>query len=353
MTEQGTIKFYNSKGEYGFIIREGKKDVYFNRDSFEGDAPSKGDEVEFNVMQEQRGPHAKNIKKIIKSGENKYYLPSDTVRIFNPDEIDNFALKLNKTPLYIDEKFKFFTIDDKGNPEINILPDYSKLDIKAIAKKHEKSIEKLNLERKSIILKPEWRMIIGLGNESVYETSMTLHHIYGIPYIPGSAIKGVVRSYFIIELFGKDNNGSLDLEKAEERALKDKIFCDIFGCPENSVYNEARKGRIIFFDAFPLSNPKLKIDIMNPHFSPYYSDESKPPADYHEPIPIHFLTVENTEFEFIIGINKKENEIPKDERFKGKTPLEIAFQYIEEALKEHGIGAKTAVGYGYFDDIDS
>lgn len=376
MTERGKIEFYNSERGYGFIKREGKKDVHFGRDSFEGDAPSKGDYVEFDVIkQENNKLHAKNLKKINKSEkniidqemdlhaqnlnkinkpeENKYYLPSDTAKIIDHNKIDNFALKLNKTPFYIDEKFKFFAIDKKGNPVIDILPDYSNLDIKAFAEKHEKSIEKLNLDTKSITLEPEWRMIIGLGNESVYETSMTLHHIYGIPYIPGSAIKGVVRNYLIIELFGKDKNGSLDLKKAEERALKDKTFCDIFGCPETSYYNKARKGKIIFFDAFPSSNPELEVDIMNPHFSPYYSDESKPPADYHEPIPIPFLTVENTKFKFIIGVKEKENKIIEEGQFKGKTLLEIAFQYIEEALKEHGIGAKTAAGYGYFDDIDS
>jgi len=348
MTEQGIIKFYDSKKGFGFIIREGNEDVHFSRDSFERNAPSKGDYVEFNVIEQENNKlHAKNLKKV------NYYLPSDTFDIYIPNEIDNFALKLNKTPLYINKKFKFFVVDKKGNPEIDTLPNYSNLDIKAIAKKHEKTIKNLNLDTKSIILKPEWRMVIGLGNESVYETSMTLHHIYGIPYIPGSAIKGVVRSYLIIKMFGKDTNGSLDLKKAEERALQDKTFCDIFGCPEPSYYGKAKKGKIIFFDAFPSSNPELEVDIMNPHFSPYYSDESKPPADYHEPIPIHFLTVKNTEFTFIIGIDTKENENIKEGQFKDKTLLEITSACIKETLKEHGIGAKTAVGYGYFDDINS
>ena len=46
-------------------------------------------------------------------------------------------------------------------------------------------------------------MVVGLGGESVYETSITLHHIYGIPYIPASSIKGVVRSWIITEVFGE------------------------------------------------------------------------------------------------------------------------------------------------------
>lgn len=42
-----------------------------------------------------------------------------------------------------------------------------------------------------LIGKSNWRLIIGLGGMHPQETSMTLHHIYGIPYIPGSAVKGV------------------------------------------------------------------------------------------------------------------------------------------------------------------
>ncbi|NJL05950.1 MAG: type III-B CRISPR module RAMP protein Cmr6, partial [Chloroflexaceae bacterium] len=30
------------------------------------------------------------------------------------------------------------------------------------------------------------RMVVGLGSESILETSITLHRTYGVPYIPGS-----------------------------------------------------------------------------------------------------------------------------------------------------------------------
>src|SRR5690348_13694917 len=35
------------------------------------------------------------------------------------------------------------------------------------------------------------RMVVGLGSESVLETSICLHRTYGVPYIPGSALKGL------------------------------------------------------------------------------------------------------------------------------------------------------------------
>lgn len=204
-----------------------------------------------------------------------------------------------------------------------------------------------------LVFHPDWRLVIGLGGSSVYETGMTLHHTYGIPYIPASAVKGIVRSYVITEVY-----------KNEIEALSKKDFCDIFGCsgegkiedangkkqPFKSFYKiEAeqnndkrdsgdRQGKVIFFDAFPIGTIKLEADIMNPHYSDYYGDTKGevPPADWHNPIPIPFLTIgKTTSFQFVIGV-KKENVI-----------LNQTKSWLESALKEKGIGAKTAVGYGY------
>ncbi len=44
-----------------------------------------------------------------------------------------------------------------------------------------------------------WRMVVGLGGESVLETDLTLHHLYGVPMIPGSALKGLTRAYAAAE----------------------------------------------------------------------------------------------------------------------------------------------------------
>ena len=124
-------------------------------------------------------------------------------------------------------------------------------------------------------LKLQWRLIVGLGASHPQETSMTLHHIFGIPYIPGSALKGVSRHYMIWKfvdeneeelksLLGKSNFAELlkELNKALEKeknltvsvgniSFKDLIH--IFG-------TQNRQGKIIFFDAYPIEEIKLKID---------------------------------------------------------------------------------------------
>lgn len=306
----------------------------------------------------------------------KVLIPAFTkVSILNKNEpIENYAVQLNYFPQKDSkEKINFHELDKQGkeclaNYKISDKQFYSR------AKKHYENIKLLlkGENTRQIKLKSDWRLIVGLGNKSVYETSITLHHIYGIPYIPASAIKGVVRSWIITSVF---NN-------KEEDAIQNKIFCDIFGCPEKvekakSYYKKSMEGKIIFFDAFPTSKPNIEPDIMNNHYQPYY-DKKAPPADYHSPIPISFLTVkdkenERTNFQFIIGEKKSSEPVYKIDKSlilfkneKGQTVsyfkegmtrekilnmnlIDLTFEWLKLALTEHGIGAKTAVGYGYME----
>jgi CRISPR-associated protein Cmr6 len=289
----------------------------------------------------------------------KTMLP-DYIKNSGLGNIDNFYLKFFRAARFEDKKFLFFKQKDRrrdGNPGFMIKPDFSKIDFPKVCNSLKDSVKELFPTPSSAILKfePDWRMIVGLGGGSVYETSMTLHHIYGFPYIPASAIKGVTRNWYIIEKFGKDANGRIDLQKAEMRALQDKRFCNIFGCPDKgsykdekgktisfeSAYKKACKGSVIFFDAYPLKAPELEVDIMNPHFGDYYTGKT-PPGDYLKTNPIPFLTVVNTSFQFLIAYKPigQINDEPDN------SLLEDAKNALVEALKTGGIGAKTSLGYG-------
>ena len=268
---------------------------------------------------------------------NKICLPKDTKALLLDYKSDNYYLKLNKTA-YFDEnatpksKFKFYEASRNKN-ELGkfVIPNFGNINFKTIANK----FNNLPFSNEKFILKLDWRMALGLGHENVYETGITLHHIYGIPYIPASSIKGVVRSWIIEEMF----------ENSEEKAFKESSeMCDIFGCDEKSFYKEAREGKIIFFDAFPTSPPIIEPDIMNPHYPEYYGGD-KAPTDYQNPVPITFLTVKDTDFQFIIGSKKEALAnfyVGKTDADKNKT-IDV---WLKEALENHGIGAKTAVGYG-------
>lgn len=287
-----------------------------------------------------------NVKNNYSIDDSK--LPFDTREILrvNSRFIDNFKLKLEKTVNFkkdknsAKEKSILYKPPDKYNEKFEIEfnfenPEEIKEMIESVSKRQKYLVNNSGLKVKCYEYKPEWRMIVGLGNESVYETSITLHHIYGFPYIPGSAVKGVTRNWIIGEKFNSDEN----------KAFKDEGFCKIFGSDERGVLGE-QKGSVTFFDALPTQIPIIEPDIINSHYGDYYSGY-EPPADYLKLNPVFFLTVSDTSFIFAIGIREKDNDSIKKGEFKDSTPLETVKEEMKEALEKHGIGAKTAVGYGY------
>ena len=205
----------------------------------------------------------------------------------------------------------------------------------------------------------QWRMVVGLGTNHPYEVSMKLHHIYGVPIIPGSALKGIARDMALLKI--GDN-----LKQIEENIQgwfkdndkKKKFFAKIKGEEFSNLTNEEKlllafgnqqfSGIVVFLDAIPDSAPKFKVDIMNPHYPEYYQGKNFP-TDWQNPNPIKFLTVENTKFRFTVLVNKARlNRDDKDDY--AKDVANYAWEMLKEALEELGVGAKTSVGYGYFND---
>lgn len=254
------------------------------------------------------------------------YCPSDTRDTVKQARVSNFALRYqhflgNEQE---GERVKFsidtMTLGDSQRTIVH-LRDRQTNQLNYLAKGHHFFCE---------FYEVDWRMVIGLGGEHVQETNMTLDYIYGIPYIPGSAFKGVVRGWVIQEDFGNDEKLAMqDIQPGDSADLKEKKknFLAIFG-------GAGSAGHVQFLPAYPIDNVTLSLDIMNPHFSDYYTGTS-PPTDTQNPKPIKFLTVEQAPFRFVIL--SKEQHLTK-----------IAEDWVDKALKGKGFGAKTAIGYGYF-----
>lgn len=168
--------------------------------------------------------------------------------------------------------------------------------------------------------------VTGLGREHPVENGFAWHHTLGTPYLPGSSVKGIVRNW-------AEQWDSADAE----------ITTRIFG-PRSKNDSDASVGSVIFMDALPTAPVQLKADVMTPHYGPYYS-EGKDPGDWHNPIPIPFLVV-NEGQEFLFGI------IPRTPGSKTDIQdCEIVKEWLFNALNYIGAGAKTAVGYGRFGHI--
>ncbi|MFH1014226.1 MAG: cold shock domain-containing protein [Thermoplasmatota archaeon] len=61
----GKIKWYNTRKGYGFIEGEDGKDVFLHRSSIpNGTFVNEGDQVEYEVEASDKGPQAKQVKKV-------------------------------------------------------------------------------------------------------------------------------------------------------------------------------------------------------------------------------------------------------------------------------------------------
>lgn len=347
------------KGEVVRIVVDGKDVPKNDQALLEKQARIEREEAKAKLDQERN----KRIAYEQDSGDSfaltKACVPSDTRDLIFYDG-DNFHLKLNRFARFDkeDAKFSFFRHDKKGVYSFQIQANnYGNTNFSEITTRAYRNAKTL-LKTTNLINKtftPNWRLIVGLGGESVYETSITLHHIYGFPYIPASSIKGVLRSFIIQNVFfstlnEEEQSSDKAGEFAEGKAIADETFCEVFGCPaqltvEGRTFHapekKARQGQVIFFDALPTASPKIKPDIMNPHYPNYYGDKKNQvaPTDTQSPVPVFFLTVENTPFQFLFGSKQLDITQP----FWNKTLAE----WLTDALTEHGIGAKTAAGYGY------
>ncbi|CZQ94820.1 cold shock protein signature [Trichococcus palustris] len=65
--EQGKVKWFNGEKGFGFIEVEGKDDVFVHFSAIQGEGfktLEEGQEVEFEIVEGNRGPQAANVVKL-------------------------------------------------------------------------------------------------------------------------------------------------------------------------------------------------------------------------------------------------------------------------------------------------
>jgi CRISPR-associated protein Cmr6 len=181
------------------------------------------------------------------------------------------------------------------------------------------------------------RLIIGLGSENVLETGLRLHHTYGVPIIPGSALKGLA-SHYCHDVWGQRQRESPAQENLRFRRNGNGSYHEfLFG-------TTADGGVITFHDALitpqSLHEGALRLDVMTPHH-PQWQTNQAPPSDFDSPNPVSFLSVAGT---FAVRLSWcGPAEATQDQARKWVT---LAMTLLREALAEWGIGGKTSSGYG-------
>lgn len=176
------------------------------------------------------------------------------------------------------------------------------------------------------------RWAIGVGGASPYGNLqiLTLHPLYGVPYIPASTLKGLMRRCWIdINCDGNE---------------KDDEMLRLFGSPSDETPSDeqvasGRFGKLVFFDSFPSAERigMLVKDVFTPHYPQYYERLGCiPPTDDQNPVPVEFLCLDGFTFTIYIGA---QTILTSDEEDKLK-------KAVNDLFSEHGIGAKTSLGYG-------
>jgi CRISPR-associated protein Cmr6 len=180
-----------------------------------------------------------------------------------------------------------------------------------------------NLTVRHLSITPLWRVVVGHGENSVHESSLTFSPTYGVPVWPGSSLKGVAAAQ----------------ARAEGAPIGDMVR--LFGSPRPDAKDlDPERGGVVVLDAIPATAPKLVVDVLTSHVQPYYNEVnakgttvSTPPAEYHNPVPVRFLAVAATTFQTtLIG---------------SQTDVRDFKSFLERAVDDLGLGGKTAAGYGY------
>ncbi len=163
-------------------------------------------------------------------------------------------------------------------------------------------------------------LLIGTGNphdtklESAVKCGFSFDYVTGLPYIPGSSLKGLLRSYFKEPVFIKTLLNHKELSDGDIRKLESDCF---------------EKGDV-FLGAYPvrtIGGTLLEMEYITPH-----------PDVYKDPVPISIMKVKpNIGFEFCFILQDSE------EPAVSASEKEALYKSV---LKEMGVGAKTDVGFG-------
>jgi CRISPR-associated protein Cmr6 len=183
----------------------------------------------------------------------------------------------------------------------------------------------------------------GLGNEHPQENGFAFLNPYGLPYLPGSGVKGVLRQAARELASG---------EWGDPRGWTEDAITHLFGLESDDGDKTHQRGALSFWDVLPqLEGGVLQVDVMTPHQSHYYQrrkgEPIVPPHDSGQPNPINFLTVPpGSRFTFHVQC-----DLPFLQRLAAPLAEEGRWQLLLQGAFEHafawlGFGAKTAVGYG-------
>ncbi|WOD37198.1 RAMP superfamily CRISPR-associated protein [Nodosilinea sp. E11] len=142
-----------------------------------------------------------------------------------------------------------------------------------------------------------------------------LHPVYGVPYVPASSIKGVVKAW-------AEHHQSESLETVQR----------LFGFLNEAASEDKQKaslGTVQILDAFP-TTPCLSIDVATPQWN------WKATQVEYGPSPHYLMSLQNVTLK--VGLVKTS--------LGSEADVKLARTWLEEALIQEGLGSRISAGYG-------
>jgi CRISPR-associated protein Cmr6 len=248
-----------------------------------------------------------------------YPLPRDTSEaVLAEGRCDNFSLLMDRYLAFGDNRGRLELLREISNRRA-LVPDFTGQHelIAAHDARWQQTAEDLGAI--TFAARPQWRVINGLGTNDVLGGGMTLHPVFGFPIVPATALKGVSRAYACWVLESPDEEMDTLLGKAEE--------------------DQKLRGDLLFLEGSPIEPPAVERDVINPIFGAYYRDSNTPPASYLSPSPIFFMAL-GSPSRYRFGVASLSGNRDAAER---------GVHWLQGALTELGIGAKSGAGYGYWE----
>ncbi|HSW40447.1 MAG TPA: type III-B CRISPR module RAMP protein Cmr6 [Acidobacteriota bacterium] len=187
------------------------------------------------------------------------------------------------------------------------------------------------------------RLIVNQAGGVLENAGLSIDPHLGIPFIPGSGLKGVARA------------------AARESKTEISKIMAVFGwsAGEHDLPEKARQesyaGSVAFLPAYPEDDGRIVADVLTCHYPEYYRNPEKTTIalDNEDPLPNFFPAIEEGaafSFPLVLVADPARLEtlmevlnIPY-----GFDPLEQASLWLEKGICDHGLGAKTSAGYGWF-----
>ncbi len=190
------------------------------------------------------------------------------------------------------------------------------------------------------------RLLAGHGIVSGAEVGVAVHRTWGVPFIPGSSLKGLLANYVDTVYGGNAAQGVAPTGwdapvrrggQVEEQA--GQFHAALFGAPALPDGTGARRGGVEFHDALllPGQAEPWAIDVLTPHQEGYYRGVAGAfPTDWDKPNPVGFISV-RPRIRFLLAVTADEAWAA----WAGR-----ALDLLGEALSAWGAGGKTSAGYG-------